>query len=68
MENPNDKNKSNKDLTVKEGAVDPQTGLDNWNKRLDENLEPKDHNDEIADEKAKNFSEQFGNGDDLKGD
>ncbi|KLT67302.1 hypothetical protein [Pedobacter sp. BMA] len=38
-------------------------GLNDWNDRLDENLEPKSHNDEVADENAKDFSEQFGSGD-----
>ncbi|WP_316798273.1 hypothetical protein [Pedobacter frigidisoli] len=38
-------------------------GLNEWNDRLDENLEPKSHNDETADENAKDFSERFGSGD-----
>jgi hypothetical protein len=38
-------------------------GIDNWNDRLDENLEPTDTGDPEADEKAKRFSEQNGSGD-----
>ncbi|MCX2574993.1 hypothetical protein [Pedobacter sandarakinus] len=34
-------------------------GMDNWNNRLDENLEEKDQNDPLADKKAKNFSEHL---------
>lgn len=44
--NDSEKNKSN-------------DGLDNWNNRLDENLESSNHNDTTADEKAKEYSEQF---------
>ncbi|TCD08251.1 hypothetical protein EZ449_12645 [Pedobacter frigidisoli] len=42
---------------------DPAKGLDNWNDRLDENLESNDQNDTLADEKAKDFSEKLGSGD-----
>lgn len=41
----------------------PEQGINNWNDRLDENLESKDHNDVSADEKAEDFSEKFGSGD-----
>ena len=34
-------------------------GLDNWNDRLDNNLEPEDHNDVDADERAKNYTDKF---------
>ncbi|WP_231426115.1 hypothetical protein [Pedobacter sp. Leaf250] len=37
----------------------PIQGIDNWNDRLDENLEPEDHNDTVADDKAKNYSEKL---------
>ncbi|MBO9672066.1 MAG: hypothetical protein J7577_01375 [Sphingobacteriaceae bacterium] len=40
-----------------------EEGLNNWNDRLDENLEPEDHNDILADQKAKDFSEKYGSGD-----
>jgi len=46
--NDSEKNKSN-------------DGLDNWNNRLDENLEQSNYNDTDADEKAKEYSEQFEN-------
>lgn len=38
-------------------------GLDNWNDRLDENLEPNQHGDTSADDRARDFSEQAGSGD-----
>ncbi|NMN37297.1 hypothetical protein [Pedobacter sp. SG918] len=57
-----DLSKSKSDFTA-ENAKYPNQGLDNWNKRLDENLEPEDHNDSAADEKAKNFSAKYGSGD-----
>ncbi|GAA3979871.1 hypothetical protein GCM10022246_34860 [Pedobacter ginsengiterrae] len=36
-----------------------ESGLDNWNDRLDENLEPEDENDVSADSRAKAFSEKY---------
>ncbi len=42
---------------------DSENGLDKWNDRLDENIEPEDHNDIAADKKAKDFSNKFGSGD-----
>ncbi|WP_293787011.1 hypothetical protein [uncultured Pedobacter sp.] len=48
---------------TEENARNPEKGLDNWNERLDENLEPEAHNDIDADEKAKDFSEKYGSGD-----
>lgn len=50
------------DFTEK-NAKHPEQGLDDWNERLDENLEPEAHNDIEADEKAKDFSEKYGSGD-----
>lgn len=45
-------------------AGDPEkTNLDNWNDRLDENLEPEEKGDEEADEKAADYSERNGSGD-----
>jgi len=45
----------------KQGNLKPdqENGLDDWNNRLDENLEPEDHNDPVADVKAEEFSEHF---------
>lgn len=48
---------------TEENAKHPEQGLDNWNDRLDENLEPEAGNDVAADEKAKDFSEKYGSGD-----
>jgi len=48
---------------TEQNKMNPSKGLDNWNDRLDENLETKDHNDTLADDKAKDFSEKFGSGD-----
>ncbi|WP_285058235.1 hypothetical protein [Pedobacter ginsengisoli] len=38
-------------------------GIDNWNKRLDQNLEPEKHGDELADLRAEDFSDEAGSGD-----
>lgn len=54
--------KSKSDFTA-ENAKHPEKGLNDWNDRLDQNLEPEDHNDSIADEKAKDFSAKYGSGD-----
>ncbi|MET1057114.1 MAG: hypothetical protein ABWY16_17515 [Pedobacter sp.] len=54
MENQN--NKTEKD------QVKPD-GIDQWNDRLDENLEPEKEGDVTADEKAREFSEKEGSGD-----
>ncbi len=40
-----------------------KTGLDEWNERLDHNLEPEQHGDEQADENAEAYSAQKGSGD-----
>jgi len=40
-----------------------KTGLDQWNERLDNNLESEDTGNTNADERAKEFSEQEGSGD-----
>ncbi|WP_442588741.1 hypothetical protein ACSBL2_22150 [Pedobacter sp. AW31-3R] len=39
------------------------TGLDNWNDRLDENLEKEEKGNLWADEKAKEYSAEKGSGD-----
>ncbi|GGH02074.1 hypothetical protein [Pedobacter zeae] len=46
-----------------EDSKHAEEGLNQWNDRLDENLEPEDHNDIVADQKAKDFSEKYGSGD-----
>jgi len=51
--------KENSNLKVE----NPAQGINDWNDRLDENLEPTNHNDVTADEKAEDFSEKFGSGD-----
>lgn len=56
MEN---QNNNSKEKQVKSTA----DGLDQWNDRLDENLEPETGGDLIADEKARQFSERYGSGD-----
>lgn len=38
-------------------------GLDDWNQRLDRNLEPEKHGDELADLRAEEFSNELGSGD-----
>lgn len=38
-------------------------GLDDWNNRLDKNLESEKHGDEIADLRAEDFSDENGSGD-----
>ena len=40
-----------------------KTGLDEWNERLDHNLEPEAEGDTIADENAADYSEEKGSGD-----
>jgi hypothetical protein len=54
----NEKSKSEKEQT----KANPD-GLDQWNDRLDENLETEQAGDEIADEKAREYSEKHGSGD-----
>ena len=54
--------KSKTDFTT-ENSTNPVKGLNNWNDRLDENLEPKDHSNTVADDKARDFSEKYGSGD-----
>lgn len=48
---------------IDKNIENPQKGLNDWNDRLDENLEPEEHNDVVADENAKDFSEKYGSGD-----
>ena len=60
--NNKDQQEFKKDFT-EENIKNPTKGLDDWNDRLDENLEPLDQNDTVADDKAKDFSEKYGSGD-----
>lgn len=57
-----DLTKSKSDFT-EENAKHPVKGINDWNDRLDENLESEDHNNSVADEKAKDFSTKYGSGD-----
>lgn len=63
MENKNENQEELKADFIEKNIQNPEKGLDNWNERLDENLEPKDHNDPVADDNAKDFSEKYGSGD-----
>jgi hypothetical protein len=54
--NPAKHNKTNNEDPAK-------TGLDEWNERLDNNLEPNGIADQLADERARIFSELNGSGD-----
>lgn len=40
-----------------------KTGLDEWNERLDNNLENEHYGDVLADERAGHFSKELGSGD-----
>ena len=60
-------NKQNIDPSQSEnnkGAVPKQdkTGIDAWNERLDNNLEPEQHGNVAADENAENYSDIAGSG------
>jgi len=59
----NQKQDLNKANFTEENIKHPDQGPDNWNDRLDENLETEASNDTEADEKAKDFSEKYGSGD-----
>lgn len=63
MENQKQEQAKSKSDFSKENAKNPEQGLNNWNDRLDENLEQEDQNNNTADEKAKDFSEKYGSGD-----
>lgn len=57
MENQNqEKSKKNTSEIIEK---DSSKGLNDWNDRLEENLEPEDRNDIDADIKAKEYSEKF---------
>lgn len=63
MENQKQDQKKSKSAFIEEVQDNPAKGLNDWNDRLDENLEPKKHGDTDADERAKDFSDQVGSGD-----
>lgn len=44
-------------------STENNKGLDAWNKRLDQNLEPEKAGDELADIKAEAYSAEEGSGD-----
>jgi hypothetical protein len=47
----------------KEQVKPDPAGIDKWNDRLDENMESEQRGNEIADEKAREYSEKYGSGD-----
>jgi len=61
MENQNKDQEKSK--FSKQAQENPSKGLNDWNDRLDENLEPEKQGDTAADDRAKDFSEQLGSGD-----
>ena len=63
MENQKQDQEKSKSAFIEEVQHNPTKGLNDWNERLDENLEPKKHGDTDADERAKDFSDQVGSGD-----
>jgi hypothetical protein len=61
MDNQNiDPQQTANDEAGKTPSIDntPKTGLDEWNERLDENLEPEGEADPEADEKAEDFQDE----------
>ena len=63
MENQKQDQEESKSAFIKKSEENPAEGLNDWNDRLDENLEPQKHGDTEADERAKDFSDQVGSGD-----
>ena len=63
MENKEQDQSKSKSEFIEKNQENPAQGLNDWNDRLDENLEQKDQNDISADENAKDFSDKFGSGD-----
>ena len=51
-----------KSAFIEKNQENPAQGLNDWNDRLDENLEPEDQSDTVADVNAKEFSEKLGSG------
>jgi hypothetical protein len=47
----------------KQENAEVNKGIDNWNDRLDRNLEPEQHAHELADIRAEEFSDEKGSGD-----
>lgn len=46
---------------IKQESKNNKKGLDDWNNRLDENMESNEQNDVVADDLAKKFSEKNSN-------
>lgn len=63
MENQKQDQGKSKSTFVEQVQDNPAKGLNDWNDRLDENLEPKNEGDTDADERAKDFSDEVGSGD-----
>lgn len=64
MENQEKNTVQPNESTQKENQAKPDhTGLDNWNDRLDENLENEETSDPTADENAEKYSAENGSGD-----
>ena len=63
MENQKQDQAKSKAAFIEKNQENPSHGLNDWNDRLDENLEPENHSDVVADENAKDFSEKLGSGD-----
>ncbi|NRF39075.1 hypothetical protein [Pedobacter foliorum] len=55
--------KADKNVPHQEAKPDNKTGLDNWNDRLDQNFETEHEGNELADEKARDYSYKAGSGD-----
>lgn len=55
--------KTDKKVQPAEAKPDNKTGLDNWNDRLDQNFETEHEGNELADEKARDYSYKAGSGD-----
>lgn len=64
MENQDKNTAQPSESTQDDNQAQPvQKGINNWNDRLDENLEDEEKNDPIADEKAEKYSVEKGSGD-----
>lgn len=63
MENQNKDQDKLKGEFLQQAQENPVKGMNDWNDRLDENLETEKQGDVNADDRAKDFSEQVGSGD-----
>lgn len=55
--------KADKKVQPQDDKPDNKTGLDNWNDRLDQNFETEHEGNELADERARDYSYKAGSGD-----